>query len=98
MGRDAGRGTVRRVSVRVTGRVQGVFFRASCAEVARARGVGGWVRNAPDGAVEAAFEGPVVDLDALVAWCRAGPPLARVEGIEVADETPIGETGFRVEG
>jgi acylphosphatase len=95
MGGEATEGA-RRVRVRVTGRVQGVFYRAACAEAARARAVAGWVRNAPDGAVEAAFEGAAADVDELVAWCREGPPLARVDHVEVVREAPSGETGFRI--
>jgi acylphosphatase len=90
--------SVRRIRVRVTGRVQGVFFRASCAEAARGRDVAGWVRNAPDGAVEAAFEGPAGDVEAMVAWCRRGPPLARVDAVQVVEEAPTGDSGFRVRG
>jgi acylphosphatase len=89
-------GQVLRVRVRVTGRVQGVFFRATAARTARALGVSGWIANGPDGAVEAAFEGPPGAIEDLVAWCRRGPEHARVEGVEVTDETPTGETGFRV--
>jgi acylphosphatase len=91
-------GEVRRVRVRVTGRVQGVFFRASCAEAARGRAVSGWVRNAPSGAVEAVFEGPAAQVEAMVAWCREGPPLARVDAVEVVEEPATGEDGFRVLG
>ena len=61
------------------GRVQGVFFRASCVERARALGLGGWVRNTLDGGVEAEFEGESDAVDAIVAWCAEGPPFARVE-------------------
>lgn len=80
----------------VTGRVQGVFFRATCAARARELGLGGWVRNRPDGAVEAAFEGPEEDLEAMVAWCRRGTDLSRVESVEVAEEAPSGERAFLV--
>ena len=80
----------------VSGRVQGVFFRASCAREARRRGVAGWVRNTPEGRVEAAFEGADGDVDALVAWCRTGPELAIVEEVRVREEPPTGEAGFRV--
>ena len=82
----------------VTGRVQGVFYRASCADRARAAGVNGWIRNRFDGAVEAEFEGPPALVDALVAWCGQGPPGARVEGVRVTERTPTGEAGFRVVG
>jgi acylphosphatase len=89
---------MRRVRVVVQGRVQGVFFRASCASEARARGLGGWVRNLPDGRLEAAFEGPDADVETMVDWCRRGPPGARVDDVEVTDETPVGDIWFRVVG
>lgn len=65
------------------GRVQGVGFRASCAVRADALGVAGWARNRSDGSVELVASGDPAAVDALVAWCRQGPPLARVAGIEV---------------
>jgi acylphosphatase len=89
---------MRRVHVFVTGRVQGVFFRASCAEEARSLGVAGWVRNASDGRVEAVFEGPEAVVEAMIGWCRRGPAHARVDGVEVRDEEPAGVAGFRVSG
>ncbi|GIU96405.1 MAG: acylphosphatase [Actinomycetota bacterium] len=85
-----------RVRVVVDGRVQGVFFRATCAERARALGVTGWVRNLADGRVEAVFEGSSEAVDALVAWCRQGPPAAVVREVEVHAEPPRGEVGFRI--
>lgn len=87
---------MKRVRVLVSGRVQGVFFRATCAARARELGVAGWVRNLPDRRVEAAFEGEDAAVDAMVAWCREGPPYARVEHVEVTPEEPLGETGFRI--
>ena len=87
-----------RVHVRVTGFVQGVCFRAETAERARALGVGGWVRNAPDGAVEAVFEGDEQRVASLVAWCRRGPAGARVDDVAVTWEEPQGERGFQVLG
>ena len=84
-----------RKRVLVTGRVQGVGFRASCAQRARAAGVGGAVRNLDDGRVEAVFEGPAASVDALVAWCEQGPRFAHVDRIEVTDEDPLGETRFQ---
>ena len=84
----------RRVVVR--GRVQGVFFRDSCRQQAEAVGVGGWVRNEPDGTVAAVFEGSPDGVHRMVDWCRSGPAYARVSGIEVHDESPTGETRFRV--
>ena len=79
------------------GRVQGVFFRATCAREARARGVAGWVRNRTDGAVEAAFEGPAEQVAAMVAWCGTGPAGARVDDLGVTEEEPVGDKGFRVD-
>jgi acylphosphatase len=87
---------MRRVHVSVAGRVQGVFFRAACAEQARALGVAGWVRNASDGRVEAVFEGPGPGVESMVRWCREGPPHAHVDSVDVREEPPVGETGFRV--
>jgi acylphosphatase len=87
---------MRRVRVRVGGRVQGVFYRTTCAEKARALGLAGWVRNLPDGSVEAAFEGTTERVDAAVEWCRVGPRLAVVDVVEVVDESPIGDEGFRI--
>jgi acylphosphatase len=80
----------------VSGRVQGVWFRESCREQAQALGVAGWVRNLSDGRVEAVFEGPPAAVERAVAWCREGPRRSRVEQVEVAAESPVGETGFRV--
>ena len=87
---------MRRVHVDVQGAVQGVFFRASCVERARALGVGGWVRNTLDGHVEAEFEGEPDAVAAIVEWCREGPPFARVEHVEVREAPPAGEWEFRV--
>jgi acylphosphatase len=85
-----------RVSVRVRGRVQGVWYRGSTREEAVRRGVCGWVRNLPDGSVELEAEGPRDAVDALVAWCRRGPPGARVDALEVAPLPPTGATGFAI--
>jgi acylphosphatase len=90
-----GREVVRR-RLRVTGRVQGVWFRESCREVADRLGVAGSVRNRADGSVEVLVEGPSQEVAALVAWCREGPPAADVTEVEVAEERPEGLVGFRV--
>jgi acylphosphatase len=87
--------TVRRRAI-VHGRVQGVFFRGSTEDRARAAGVAGWVRNRRDGTVEAVFEGPASAVEALVDFCRSGPRHARVERVEVFDEEPEGLDGFGV--
>jgi acylphosphatase len=80
--------------VLVSGLVQGVFFRQSCRRLAREEGLAGWVRNLPDGRVEACFEGRPDAVSRLVAWCGHGPPQARVTAVEVFDEVPSGELGF----
>jgi len=80
--------------VRASGRVQGVGFRAAAKAKAEACGVAGWVRNLPDGSVEAAFEGDAEAVAALVDFCRAGPRLARIERVEVREETAEGLTHF----
>ena len=85
-----------RARVAVTGVVQGVFFRGTCRREALNRGLVGWVRNKPDGSVEAVFEGRRSDVDALVRWMRQGPRLARVETVEVTVEPPEGLSGFRI--
>jgi acylphosphatase len=89
---------VRRVRVNVSGRVQGVFYRATCARLARDKGLAGSVRNRPDGGVEAVFEGPRNEVEEMVAWCRRGPDLARVDEVVVSDEDPLGEADFLVTG
>jgi len=84
----------RRVVVR--GRVQGVFFRDSTRQRAEARGVAGWARNRPDGAVEAVFEGEPEAVERLVDFCHTGPAQAQVERVEVNEEPPEGLSGFRI--
>lgn len=78
----------------ISGRVQGVGFRYGVGARARSLGIGGWVRNRADGAVEAVFEGPRDRVDSLVAWCRRGPSGARVEAVKVEEEAPLGEGEF----
>ena len=80
--------TCRRVHAIVTGRVQGVSFRAATAHEARRLGVGGWVRNRPDGSVELEAEGDGEQIAALLAWCERGPPAARVTRVEVSERDP----------
>jgi acylphosphatase len=78
----------------VRGFVQGVGFRYAAARVARSRGVSGWVRNNPDGTVEAVYEGDADAVHALVAWCAQGPRGAEVDSVETFDEAPEGLSGF----
>ena len=86
-----------RVHVLIEGRVQGVGFRFMTAREALARDLKGWVRNLPDGRVEAEFEGAHEILEAMVAWCRTGPWLASVTNVDVHWETgEMKYTGFQI--
>jgi acylphosphatase len=86
-----------RARVSVSGRVQGVFFRDSVRQVARRLGLTGWVRNLPDGRVEAEFQGPEDAVEEALAFCRRGPELAAVERVDVDWIDPLdAEPGFRV--
>jgi acylphosphatase len=87
---------VERRHVVVYGFVQGVGFRFAVERWARGRRVAGWVRNRPDGAVEAVFEGEAEDVEALVDFCRRGPRGAEVERVEVEEESAEGLVGFGV--
>jgi acylphosphatase len=78
----------RRVRALVRGRVQGVGFRYDTVRVARGLGLRGWVRNTAEGHVELVAEGPAEHVERLLAWCRQGPPAARVTGVEHRDEPP----------
>ncbi len=80
----------------VSGHVQGVFFRETARRRALTLGVAGWIRNNPDGSVEAAFEGVEDAVERLVAFCREGPRGARVEWVDVIAEEPEGLSGFAV--
>jgi len=81
---------LKRLHVHVRGRVQGVFFRAVTQETARGLNLTGWVRNRPDGSVEAVFEGENDPVDKMLAWCYQGPPTARVEEVLVQEEPYAG--------
>jgi acylphosphatase len=85
-----------RKRVTVHGRVQGVFFRDTTRRIAESRGVAGWIRNNPDGSVEAVFEGDADAVAELVRFAREGPRGAAVERVDVTDEEPEGATGFRI--
>ncbi|MFD5394156.1 acylphosphatase [Streptomyces sp. NPDC127097] len=80
----------------VSGDVHGVFFRDTCRRTADALGVAGWVRNLPDGTVEAVGEGEPERVRKLVDWAHEGPPLATVEAVSVREEEPEGLTGFEI--
>lgn len=85
-----------RTRVVVSGQVQGVFFRDTCRRLALARGITGWVRNLPDGRVEAVFEGDDAGVAALVAWAARGPRGAMVQNVTTVDEVPQGIPGFEI--
>ena len=86
-----------RAQVRVTGRVQGVFFRDSARRQAERLGLSGWVSNAPDGSVEAVFEGPSEGVKELVRWCEQGPPDAAVDHVDAEFGPPRDDLkGFEV--
>lgn len=86
----------RRTRALVSGRVQGVFFRDSTREKAEALGLSGWVRNLPDGSVEAVFEGAEVRVAEMIFWCEEGPPNASVQNVATEQEEPEGLDGFEV--
>ena len=86
--------SMKAVQARVSGRVQGVSFRWYTEEQARRLGVAGWVRNEPDGSVLVHAEGEDEAVDALVAWCRQGPSMARVTDVAVREAAATGATGF----
>ncbi|MBB4926248.1 acylphosphatase [Kitasatospora kifunensis] len=80
----------------VSGEVQGVYFRDTCRNTAREHGVAGWVRNLPDGTVEAVFEGEATAVERLVAWAHHGPYAAVVDRVRVHEEAPEGLVGFEI--
>ena len=74
--------------VLISGKVQGVWFRANTKEKARQLDIKGWVRNLPDGRVEAVFQGEKEMVEEMIKWCYKGPPLAEVENVEVEWKEP----------
>lgn len=87
----------RTIRLLIAGRVQGVWFRASTRRVATDLGLQGWVRNLPDGRVEATAQGPDSQVESLVEWCHQGPPGSRVGQVEVFEVEPIdAPPGFEV--
>jgi acylphosphatase len=88
---------MKRMHVYISGRVQGVLFRAYTQETAQSLNLTGWVRNLADGRVEAVFEGKDENVAAMLDWCRKGPPYAVVRDVDAWEETPTGEfRGFRI--
>ena len=86
---------IRTVTVRIEGRVQGVYYRAWTEQNARALGLDGWVRNLRSGEVEALISGTDDAVEQMIASCRRGPPIARVTDIEISPSAPPPESGFR---
>ena len=82
---------MKRLHVYISGRVQGVFFRAETQRTANRFNLTGWVRNIADGRVEAVFEGDNTNVDKMIAWCHIGPPAARVEEVLTKEEPHTGE-------
>jgi acylphosphatase len=87
---------VTRAEVTVHGMVQGVFFRVETRDRARSLGLSGWVTNAPDGTVRAAFEGDDERVESMVEWCRRGPSGASVDDVDVTWVELEGEQGFSI--
>jgi acylphosphatase len=87
---------VKRAEVTVTGMVQGVFFRAETRDRARSLGLSGWVTNASNGTVRAAFEGDDDRVQSMVDWCGRGPSGAHVDDVQVNWADPEGEQGFTI--
>ena len=85
-----------RAHVYVTGKVQGVYFRATTRDEAQKRDLNGWVRNLDDGRVEAVFEGPQEAVEELIEFCHEGSSAAAVDDVEVSYEEPQGEDPFSV--
>ncbi len=85
-----------RAHVLVSGKVQGVYYRASTRDAAREAGVDGWVRNLRDGRVEAVFEGDEAAVESVVEWCHDGSPAASVDDVTVEYEAPEGVDGFEI--
>jgi acylphosphatase len=86
------------VYLKVSGLVHGVRFRASMAEVASDAGVAGWVKNVPDGSVEAILEGDEDSVWRVIGWAKRGPPRARVDSVKVEKLQVRNLNGFRIEG
>ncbi len=77
---------MKRIHVHISGKVQGVFFRAEIQRASIDFKITGWVRNMDDGRVEAVFEGEKTDVDKMLEWCKVGPPSARVENVTATEE------------
>jgi len=81
----------KQVHVIISGKVQGVWYRASTKKMATTLGLSGWVKNRSDGGVEALFEGEEDVVQRMIAWCKQGPPLAQVTEVKIMNKQPTGE-------
>ena len=88
--------SITRAHAVISGRVQGVFFRAEASAHARSLALAGWVKNRADGSVEAAFEGSQDAVESMLRWCERGPAGARVDAVDVTWEPPEGDGAFQV--
>lgn len=87
----------RRVHVIVSGRVQGVFFRAYTRDEAVKLGLAGWVKNRPDGSVEALIEGDETSVEKMLRWFHRGSPHSSVKKVDITEESPVGDSsGFEI--
>jgi len=87
----------RQIHLFVSGRVQGVFYRAETKAMADRLKLSGWVRNLRDGRVEAVFQGEEEAVEAMIDWCRKGPAFAAVDGVEIKEEPPADDLdGFTI--
>jgi acylphosphatase len=88
--------TVTARAIKVSGKVQGVFFRASTKDQADALGIYGFVRNEPDGSVYIEAEADAATIDQFLAWCKEGPRMARVDRCEVSEKEAVGFKAFEI--
>ena len=85
------------VHVFISGQVQGVFFRAHTKEKAEELNLAGWVKNLPDGRVEAVFEGEQDQINKMLVWCYQGSPTSQVDQVDIRNEKPQSLKGFKIE-
>ena len=88
--------SMKRAHVWISGKVQGVWYRATTQKQAEQRDLAGWVRNLSDGRVEAVFEGPEPEIQDMIQWCHTGSRMAHVDDVDVEWETPEGLEGFTI--
>ena len=93
---ESGSTSRRTVTVRIEGRVQGVYYRAWTYDTAQSLGLDGWVRNASDGSVQAVFSGPADKVEEVLRLCAEGPPDAKVTAVTITDEGGAPPSGFKV--